>query len=65
MDVPTFQAKWHGSQLKERSAAQEHFLDLCRVLGMPAQAEADKTGAFYTFEKDATTTTGDSPTADA
>src|SRR5262245_40243039 len=49
MNVPEFQAKWQGSALKERSAAHEHFLDLCRLLGMPTPAEADKTGAFSTF----------------
>jgi hypothetical protein len=64
MNVPEFQAKWRGSTLKERSAAQEHFLDLCRVLGMPTPAEADKTGAFYTFEKGATKTSGGQGFAD-
>ena len=28
-----FIAKWQASELKERSAAQEHFIDLCRLLG--------------------------------
>ena len=28
-----FTAKWRGVTLKERSAAQEHFIDLCRLLG--------------------------------
>ena len=28
-----FIAKWRASELKERSAAQEHFIDLCRLLG--------------------------------
>jgi hypothetical protein len=50
MNVPEFQAKWRGATLKERSAAQEHFLDLCRLLGMPTPAEGDKTGACYAFE---------------
>ena len=64
MNVPEFQAKWRGSALKERSAAQEHFLDLCRLLGMPTPAEADKTGAFYTFEKGAAKTAGGQGFAD-
>jgi hypothetical protein len=64
MNVPEFQAKWRGATLKERSAAQEHFLDLCRLLGMPTPAEADKTGAFYTFEKGATKTAGGQGFAD-
>ena len=33
-----FIAKWHASELKERSAAQEHFIDLCRLLGEPTPA---------------------------
>ncbi len=64
MNVAEFQAKWRGSTLKERSAAQEHFLDLCRLLGMPTPAEADKTGAFYTFEKGAAKTSGGQGFAD-
>ena len=39
-----FIAKWLASELKERSAAQEHFIDLCRLLGEPTPAEADPTG---------------------
>jgi len=33
MNVTEFIAKWKKAELKERSAAQEHFLDLCRLLG--------------------------------
>lgn len=29
-----------AAHLKERSAAQEHFIDLCRLLGEPTPAEA-------------------------
>lgn len=45
-----FVAKWRKAQLKERSAAQEHFLDLCRLLGHPTPAQQDPTGATFTFE---------------
>ena len=38
-----FIAKWRASELKERSAAQEHFIDLCRLPGEPTPAEADPT----------------------
>lgn len=48
-----FIAKWHASQLKERSAAQEHFIDLCRLLGEPTPAEADPEGDHYCFERGA------------
>ena len=36
--------------LKERSAAQEHFIDLCRLVGHPTPAESDPTGTQFTFE---------------
>ena len=39
-----FIAKWRSAELKERSAAQEHFIDLCRLLGEPTPAEAAPTG---------------------
>ena len=48
-----FIGKWRASELKERSAAQEHFIDLCRLLGEPTPAEADPTGAHYCFERGA------------
>ena len=44
MTPGAFIAKWRASELKERSAAQEHFIDLCRLLGEPTPAEADPTG---------------------
>ena len=44
-----FIAKWSASELKERSASQEHFIDLCRMLGEPTPAEADQTGETYCF----------------
>ena len=48
-----FIAKWRASELKERSAAQEHFIDLCRLLDEPTPAEADPTGERYCFERGA------------
>ncbi len=48
-----FVDKWSKVSLKERSAAQEHFLDLCRLVGHPTPAEADADGASFTFEKGA------------
>jgi hypothetical protein len=46
-------AKWCKIKLKERSAAQEHFLDLCSVFDHPTPAAADPTGADFCFEKGA------------
>ncbi len=50
-----FVAKWRQTTLKERSAAQEHFLDLCHLIGHPTPAEADPTGSIFTFEAGAAT----------
>jgi len=46
-----FAEKWEKSKLSERSAYQQHFLDLCVMLGQPAPADVDPEGNFYTFEK--------------
>ncbi len=45
-----FVHRWRNAQLKERSAAQSHFIDLCRLLGVPTPVEEDSTGDRYTFE---------------
>ncbi len=46
-----FVDKWENSKLSERSASQQHFLDLCRMLGQKTPAEADPEGNYYTFER--------------
>ena len=51
MTATQFIAKWKHVDLKERSAAQEHFLDLCHLVGHPTPAEADPTGDTFCFEK--------------
>ena len=53
MTPAEFIAKWRASELKERSAAQEHFIDLCRLLGEPTPADADPKGDYYCFERGA------------
>jgi hypothetical protein len=53
LNAAEFVAKWKRAELKERSAAQEHFLDLCRMLGHPTPAAADPTGESFCFEKGA------------
>ena len=40
-----FAAKWHGVTTTEKASAQEHFIDLCRMLGEPTPHEADPFGA--------------------
>ncbi len=59
-----FAAKWSASTLKERSAAQEHFIDLCHVLNEPTPAEADPHGDHYCFERGARKTGGGDGWAD-
>ena len=59
-----FIAKWRASELKERSASQEHFIDLCRLLGEPTPAEADPTGVRYCFERGARKDSGGDGWAD-
>ena len=59
-----FAAKWIGSSLKESAAAQEHFIDLCRLIGVPTPADADPDGDSYTFEKGVEKTGGGSGFAD-
>ena len=53
MEPQRFIAKWTGATLKERSGAQEHFIDLCRLLGEPTPAEADPAGETCCFERGA------------
>jgi type II restriction/modification system DNA methylase subunit YeeA len=59
-----FIAKWQRASLSERSACQQHFLDLCELLGEPKPAEADPDGTWYTFEKGVQTTEGGKGWAD-
>ena len=64
MEPQEFIRKWTGSTLKERSGAQEHFIDLCRLLGEPTPAEADPTGEHYCFERGARKDSGGDGWAD-
>ena len=57
-------AKWRASELKERSAAQSHFNDLCRMLGEPTPTDADPAGEWYCFERGARKDTGGDGWAD-
>lgn len=52
MTVAEFIKKWSRYQGKETAAYQEHFNDLCRLLGQKTPAEADPTGdAGFCFQK--------------
>ena len=56
MDAQAFIAKWNRAELSERSASQEHFIDLCRLVGVKTPAELDPTGDTFTFERPVTVT---------
>ncbi len=52
MTAAEFKRKWARYQGKESGAYQEHFNDLCRLLGHPTPAEADPSGGdFFCFQK--------------
>ena len=59
-----FISKWRASQLTERSASQQHFLDLCELLGEPKPADVDPFGESYCFERGARKDTGGDGWAD-
>ncbi|UVO54644.1 class I SAM-dependent DNA methyltransferase [Sphingomonas sp. SUN039] len=59
-----FIRKWRNAELKERSASQSHFNDLCALLGILDPVSADPTGDWFTFEKGATKTGGGNGWAD-
>ncbi|BDI32582.1 DNA methyltransferase yeeA [Capsulimonas corticalis] len=63
MILVEFIAKWQKSQLTEKSAAQSHFIDLCRVLEK-SEPTSDATGHDYSFEKGTIKTGGGSGFAD-
>jgi len=53
MNVSEFVNKWRQVELTERSASQQHFLDLCEAFDHPKPATDDPTGERFTFEKGA------------
>jgi len=53
MNVHQFIFKWSKAALTERSASQQHFLDLCDLVGHGKPAELDPEGDSFTFEKGA------------
>lgn len=63
MTPEQFVAKWQANTRGERQASQEHFLDLCALLGEPTP-NSDPDGSTYAFEKGATKATGGEGWAD-
>ena len=50
LSTADFAAKWRDDVRRERASSQEHFIDLCRLLGVPTPNEGDPSGESYTFE---------------
>ena len=63
MNAAEFAAKWIGNTNTERGAAQEHFIDICTMLGVPTP-NTDREGGAYAFEKGANKTSGGKGWAD-
>ena len=59
-----FVAKWKRVTSRERQVAQEHFLDLCRLVGHQTPNECDPTGTHFAFEMGANKTSGGQGWAD-
>ncbi len=59
-----FAAKWRGVTTTEKAASQEHFIDLCRMLGEPTPHEADPTGAHLRLREGASRAAGGDGYAD-
>jgi type II restriction/modification system DNA methylase subunit YeeA len=64
MTPQAFIEKWRDVELKERSASQSHFNDLCRLLDVLDPTTADPKGTWFTFEKGASKTSGGEGWAD-
>ena len=64
MTPQNFIDKWRNVELKERTASQSHFLDLCHLLDLPDPVSADPKGDWFTFEKGASKTSGGEGWAD-
>ena len=64
MTPQEFITKWKAVELKERSASQLHFNDLCQLLGVVDPITADPKGEFFTFEKGAYKSSGGEGWAD-
>ena len=59
-----FLKKWRNVELKERSASQSHFNDVCALLDIEDPVSADPKGEWFTFEKGANKTSGGNGWAD-
>jgi restriction-modification enzyme MmeI-like protein len=59
-----FVSKWKRVTAREKQTYQEHFIDLCHLVGHPTPNEVDPTGRRFAFEMGATKTSGGQGWAD-
>ena len=59
-----FVARWQPATLKERSAYQSHFNDICELVNHKKPVEVDPHGDFFTFEAGAKKLAGEQGFAD-
>jgi hypothetical protein len=59
-----FVSKWKRAEARERQSVQEHFLDLCALIGHETPMQYDPTGTRFAFEMGAAKTSGGSGWAD-
>lgn len=64
MTPQKFIETWQKVELKERTASQSHFNDLCELLGIDKPTTADPKGEWFTFEKGASKSGGGEGWAD-
>ena len=64
LNVDDFVDRWRRVSASETQAAQSHFIDLCKLLGVETPIEADPGGVDYTFEKSVRKPDGSSGQAD-
>ncbi len=59
-----FVSKWKRADARERQSVQEHFIDLCALVGHETPMQADPTGTRFAFEMGAAKTSGGQGWAD-
>ena len=64
MHPQDFVAKWRGNTSTERQVAQEHFLDVCALVGHATPTAHDGSGKVFTFEAGASKQSGGQGWAD-
>jgi hypothetical protein len=53
-----FVSKWKRAEARERQSVQEHFLDLCALVGHETPIQSDPSGKRFAFEMGAAKTSG-------